>query len=513
MKWTSTNRLIIGLAFLVGVSDAVAEAPANPTAIAARAWRQGNEWQILDEYREFLRIPNESTDKANVARNAQHLMRMMERRGLHPRLLEEPDAAPVVYGEWLAANATATYVFYAHYDGQPVEPKEWATPPFEPALRTARMDKGGEIIPPAERGRQVDPEWRIYARGASDDKAGVMALLSAVDALKASGIQPRANLKFVFEGEEEIGSLHLEKILASNKPLLEGDLWVICDGTIHASGRQSIVFGVRGIQPVEITVYGANRDLHSGQFGNWAPNPAMMLAQLLATMKDREGRVLIDGFYDGVIPLTETERKALGEVPNNDDELMRSLGLARVDGGGAKLVDLYYLPTLNIRGLSSGRVGGQVATIIPSTATAAFDIRLVKGITREQAVARLTAHVRKQGFFVTSTPPDEATRLKHDRVAQVVADSVGYEAARTSMDSAVAKKLVASVESVRGPLALLPTAGGSLPLDMIERALGSPTITVPIVNQDNNQHAKNENLRLQNFWDSIEMLAVVLSME
>jgi acetylornithine deacetylase/succinyl-diaminopimelate desuccinylase-like protein len=239
----------------------------------------------------------------------------------------------------------------------------------------------------------------------------------------------------------------------------------------------------------------------------------MMLAQLLASMKDGEGRVLVEHFYDGVLPLSDMERKAVAEIPDTDVEQMRGLWLARTDGGGKKLAELINLPSLNIRGLSSGRTGSQAATIIPSSATAAIDMRLVKGVTREQAIARLVAHIRKQGFYVTTSEPDEATRLQHDKVALVVVDAAGANAVRTPMDMPIAQKVIAALRSVRTPLVLQPTTGGTLPLDVIEETLGVPTITVPIANHDNNQHTKNENIRLQNLWNGIEVQAALLMME
>jgi acetylornithine deacetylase/succinyl-diaminopimelate desuccinylase-like protein len=509
-----TDCILVGFLLSAALGQrSSAEAQANPAAVAARQWCQTNEGQILAEYLQFLRIPNVSRDISNVRRNAEHLVQMMEKRGLHPCLLEVDEAPPLVYGELLSPGATATYVFYAHYDGQPVDPKEWATPPFEPALRTARLDKGGEVVPFPGEGQSFNPEWRIYARAASDDKAPILAILSALDALNAAGMKPRANLKFAFDGEEEIGSPHLKEILRANIELLRGDLWLICDGPEHASGRQTAVFGVRGIQPLEVTVYGANRELHSGHYGNWAPNPAMMLAQLLASMKDGEGRVLVEHFYDGVLPLSDMERKAVDEIPDTDIEQMHGLWLARVEGGGKKLAELINLPSLNIRGLSSGRTGSQAATIIPSSATVAIDMRLVKGVTRDQTVARLVDHIRKQGFYVTSSELDKATRRQHDKVALVVVDAAGANAVRTPMDIPVAQKVIAALRSVRTPLVLQPTTGGTLPLDVIEETLGVPTITVPIANYDNNQHTKDENIRLQNLWNGIEVQAALLMMD
>src|SRR6185503_20651128 len=164
-------------------------------------------------------------------------------------------------------------------------------------------------------GEKIDPEWRIYARSASDDKAGVFAILTALESLKAKGITPTVNIKLLFEGEEEAGSQHLGQIISQSKALLKADAFIVCDGPVHQSGRKQVVFGVRGDTNVDLTVYGAKRPLHSGHYGNWAPNPANILARLLASMKDESGRVTIAGWYDNIEPLGEVERRAIAEAP------------------------------------------------------------------------------------------------------------------------------------------------------------------------------------------------------
>ncbi|MEQ1871420.1 MAG: M20/M25/M40 family metallo-hydrolase [Vicinamibacterales bacterium] len=489
-----------------------AQAQDNAGARAARVWRQAHERQILDEYVAFLKIPNVSRDLVNVRRNADYLLREMQRRELKPRLLEVPGAAPVVYGEILVPGATHTYVFYSHYDGQPLDPKEWTTPPFEPTLRTDRLDRGGKVVPFPPVGQRIDPEWRLGARSASDAKAAIFSILTAVEALKAAGVQPRANIKFVFEGEEEMESPNFGRILAANKELLKADLWFICDGPEDPGGRLTVVFGVRGIQKMEVTVYGPNRALHSGHYGNWAPNPGLMLSQLLASMKDADGRVLVEHFYDGVVPLTAAELAAIAES-DSDAVQKKELGLGRVDGSGKSLGELISLPSLNIRGISSGRVGDQAANIIPTTATAAIDMRLVKGVTKEGQVSRVLDHIRKQGYFIVTSEPDDATRLAHPKVAKVVVGTDGYNAARTPMDLPLAQQVLATARSVRSPIAVKPTSGGSTPLDTIQNVLGTQTISIPIANYDNNQHSSNEDIKLQNLWNGFETHAALMTME
>jgi len=439
---------------------------------------------------DLLAIPNLASDQPNIRRNAAAVEAILEKRDVKTQLLEVPDAPPVVYGAIESPGAARTVIFYAHYDGQPLDPKEWATPPWHPVLR----------------------DGRIYARSASDDKAPILAIATALDALHAAGIPLRSNIKFVFEGEEEAGSPHLASILAKYRDLLASDVWLICDGPVHQSRRQQIVFGARGITTLDITTYGPKRELHSGHYGNWAPNPAMMLARLLASMKDDDGRVTIDRFYDGIEPLSETERRAVAEAPDVDRDLMRELWLGSTEGGGKKLVELLNVPSLNIRGMSAARTGAQASNVIPSTATASIDIRLVKGIDHDTAARRVIEHIRKQGYYIVDRDPDADTRMTHARVAKVVVEPGGYNAARTSMDLPISQWVLRTAESARGPVVKLPTMGGSVPLYMIEETLHAPTITVPIANHDNNQHSFDENIRLDNLWDGIDLLAALLAM-
>ncbi|HEY6484367.1 MAG TPA: M20/M25/M40 family metallo-hydrolase, partial [Steroidobacteraceae bacterium] len=499
-------------AALLGLVCAVTVGRAeSPASAAADHWRQQHEGQILQEFLGFVAIPNESHDRLGIEKNAQQLLQMMGKRHLAPRLLRLATGSPVVYGERLVPGARHTYVFYAHYDGQPVDPAEWTTPPFRPVLRTGRLDSGAQAVGFSAAGHFA-PDWRIYARSAADDKAQVYALLAALDALDAAGLQPAANLKFVFDGEEEINSPSLDPILSAHRELLRGDLWIICDGPEHSSGRQTVVFGARGVQSLEITVYGAVRALHSGHYGNWAPNPAMMLAHLLSSMRDADGTVRIAHFYDDVSPLGAAEKQALAAVPDTDAQQMHDLQIARTEGGGRKLAELITLPALNVRGLTSGRVGADANNAIPISATASLDVRLVKSMPHEKIAALIVEHIHQQGYFITDHPPTAAMRRRYPWIALVSIDPNGYDAVRMPMDQPLAQQLLSTLASVRQPLVALPTMGGSVPLDGIERILGAPVILVPIVNFDDNQHARDENLRLGNLWQGIATHAALFMM-
>jgi len=482
----------------------------NPASQAARQWRQQHERAIMDEFVALLAIPNIAADRANIQRNAETIARMMEKRGIAAKLVSVPGGNPVVFGEIKTPGATRTVVFYAHYDGQPLDPKEWATPPFTPTLRDKQIERDGQVIPLPAAGKPFDPEWRMYARGSADDKAPIIAMLTAVDAIRAAGLKLKSNVKFAFEGEEEAGSVNLAKTLEANKDLFSGDVWLSCDGPLHQTRRQSITFGARGISTVDITVYGPRGELHSGHYGNWAPNPAMMLVQLLASMKDASGRVLVDHFYDGIEPFSETEKRAVAEAPDVDADLMREFWLGSTENAPRKLAELITLPSLNIRGMASSRVGNQASNVIPATATVTIDMRLVKGMDPRQTADRLIDHVRKQGFFVVDQEPSADVRRAHPKVALIVRRNA-ENPHRVSMDLPISQEVIRTVESARGPAVKIPTSGGTGP-DVAEHVLGMTEIGIPMGNHDNNQHSYNENLRLQNLWDGIELMAALLTM-
>jgi acetylornithine deacetylase/succinyl-diaminopimelate desuccinylase-like protein len=489
------NALRNTAAFAVFFSFALISVAQTPKE-AADQWRAAHEQQILQEFTALLSIPNVASDRANIQRNADVLTALLEKRHVVAKQLTASGANPVVYGEIKTPGAKHTIVFYAHYDGQPVNPDDWESrAPFTPMTK---MVKG---------------EPRIYARSASDDKAAIVAQLTALDALQAAHIPIKANVRFVWEGEEEAGSTNLGAVLEKYRGELGGDVWLICDGPVDQSGRQSVVFGARGVTHLAITLYGPNRELHSGHYGNWAPNPAMMLAQLLGGMEDTKGHVLVPHYYDGIAPLTPLEKQAIAEAPRNEEMLMQEFGLGHANGGGKPLVELLNEPTLNIDGFASARTGAKANNVVPSTATVDIDVRLVKGLDWKTQQQRVVDYVVAQGYFVTDELPDKTMLLAHPRVAYVNRDKVGYNAVRTPMDLPIAKEVIAAVERARGPVVKLPTMGGSVPLEVIEKALGTHTITVPIANYDNNQHSANENIRLQNLWDGIETMAALEAME
>jgi acetylornithine deacetylase/succinyl-diaminopimelate desuccinylase-like protein len=466
------------------------------------AWVGAHQKEIVAELLEALAIPNVAADTPNIRRNADHLKAMLARHGFAAEILETT-GNPLVYGALDVPGAARTLLFYCHYDGQPVDAAKWNQPdPFRPVLR----GDGAEA--------------RIYARSASDDKAPIVALLAAVDALTAQGISPSSNIRVILDGEEEASSPSLVPAIARYKDKLRADLMIILDGPGHSSGRPTVVYGARGIATVDLTVFGPKSGVHSGNYGNWMPNPAMRLATLLASMKDDEGRVRIEGYYDTVTPPTAEERAMLDAVPDDSAKMLAAFGVAAPEKAFPKLQDAMQMPTLNIRGLASSFVGPGARTIVPDRATAALDIRLVKETTGLDLVAKLRGHIVQQGYHLVDPAtelragtPDDATRAKYGKLARLTVVGPIIEAFRTPAADRHARALVASLTRTFGQSPVqLRTLGGTVPIAPFIEALGFPALLVPTVNFDNNQHEENENLRVATFLDSIVTIAAVLRM-
>lgn len=478
---------------------------------------QTNQHRWLNEYVQFLSIPNVLGDSINIARNANYISAWLNKLGVQGELLMsgKPNSAPVVYGS-VYVGAPITIAFYAHYDGQPVNPKQWADglQPFVPVLYSDRLDRGGLKIPFPAHQQKIEPLWRLYARGASDDKAGVFSIITAYESLLKTGQKPAVNIKFFFEGEEEAGSINLAEIFSKYKDKLAADLWVICDGPRHISGKKQVVFGVRGDVNLDLKVYASNRPLHSGNYGNWAPNPAMRLAQLLASMKDANGNVLINGFYDDVMPLTETEKAAIAKIPKIESTLQEDLALGQPDGNGKSFMELLQRPTLNINGMQSANVGALAANVIPTEATAVLDLRLVLGNDVDRQIEKLKKHIIKQGYQIIDHEPTDNERRKYPLLAKLTQRTGGYNAQRTPMQLPLPQKVSAAISTtVNYDVIQVPSLGGSLPLYLFEQKLGAKPITVPVVNYDNNQHAENENMILQYLWEGVETFAAIMGMK
>jgi acetylornithine deacetylase/succinyl-diaminopimelate desuccinylase-like protein len=495
------RRLVLTVATLAAALGAVPAA--QSTRIAA--WRAQQERAIVDELLQLVAIPNVAGNDTEMRRNAERLKTLFEKRGFTVELTEGP-GSPVVFASLDVPKPRGTLTLYIHYDGQPVDASEWTRcKPFGPCLYNGSVPVKHEGL------NTFDPQWRVYGRSASDDKGPIIAVLNAVDALRATGDGPLWNLRVVLDGEEEAGSANFRRFAATRKDALQADLAITLDGPRHPSGRPTMYFGVRGGAGLTITVYGAKNDLHSGNYGNWAPDPSMRLAKLLASMKDDDGRVTIAGFYDDVTPLTRTEQAALDDMPNVEGQLKQDFSVVMPERPEERLERKLNHPTLSILVMESG--GGFDAparSAIPAKASARIEMRLVHGLEPKKQNGLVVEHIRRQGYFVLEgRDPTDSERMTHQKIARVDLRG-GSTAPRVSLDDPMATRVVGALTRGGAPLVRLPTLGGGMPFSVFSERM--PTVGLSIVNHDNNQHGADENLRLQNLWEGIEMVAAILTM-
>jgi acetylornithine deacetylase/succinyl-diaminopimelate desuccinylase-like protein len=501
--------LLVGL--LCGAGAAQTPSP-QAVRNAVRDYRQHHEAEIVRGYADLLSVPNVASDTANIHANADLIAALLQKRGFKTRFLAAGGSPPAIYGELLAPGSRHTILWYAHYDGQPVDQSQWAGDPWIPVLRDGLLESGGRMVAFDSLRPPLNPEWRIYARGSGDDKAPIQALLTALDALHAARIPIGVNLKILFEGEEEAGSPHLETILRENAELLHGDVWILSDGPVSQTRRMQLYFGARGITDLEMTVYGPTRVLHSGHYGNWAPNPAALLVDLLDHMRDVSSHILIPGYYDDVRPLSVGEKQALAQMPDVDALLKQELAVGWTESNGAALPMAIAQPALNIRGIEAGHVESKAQNAIPTLAKASIDFRLVPDQKVEKVKTRVEEFIAQQGFTIVRQDPDPEMRRLHAKVIKLSWGNGGYKSARTDMNEPAVRPIVAAIEQTLGePVIKMPLLGGSIPMYLFTDVLKTPVFGLPIANHDDNQHAANENLRLQNLWDGIEVFAGILA--
>ncbi|MBY8825693.1 M20/M25/M40 family metallo-hydrolase [Sphingomonas colocasiae] len=498
------RRLPLSIAVLVAAPAFAAPVKADPV----RQYRIAHEWEIVRELADFVAIPNAGRTAAEMEPNVRALDAMLRRRGFTVTRIQTDGGKPSIIARLDVAGARRTLGFYAHFDGQPVSQPDWRTPPFEPVLRAgAAVD--APVIDLAGKPVALPPEARLYGRSASDDKAPIVAILRAMDALRAGGQAPAANVILFLDGDEESGSPDIAAQLRDHAGALKADLWILCDGPVHSSGAQQVILGARGVASLELTAYGPARGLHSGHYGNWVPNPALALARLLAAMRDEDGVVTIPGFEDGVKLADAEEQRLLDALPAVEDGLRRDLRIGRTLGS-PRLMDGVIRPALNIRGISAGAVGDKAANVIPTRAMASIDMRLVPGQVPDHVRAVTERFFRDQGWFVTAREPDAETLLSHVKVLRAEWGP-GYPGYRAAASAPGTQAVIRAVTRALGkPPLVTPMLGGSIPMSVIADGLATPAVLLPTVNADNAQHAANENLRLRNLWDGIDMFAAIL---
>ncbi|MBY0488530.1 MAG: M20/M25/M40 family metallo-hydrolase [Gemmatimonadaceae bacterium] len=487
-------------------------AQAQPLRPQVDAWRRAHEREILDEAFALFAIPNVASNQDDIAKNVAFLTQAFAKRGVALTTLRAPSGgSPALFGELRVPGATRTVVFYAHYDGQPVAGGGWDADPFVPELRRYKNSVAQEAAPLPAKGDTIDPELRIRARSASDDKGPIIAMLAALDAMKAAKRSATVNVKFFLEGEEEAGSNHLGELLKTYKNQLTADAWLFFDGPTHVSGRPQLVLGVRGVMGADITFYGANRALHSGHYGNWAPNPAVLAAQFVASIRDVDGRIRIANFYDDVPAISASDKQLAAALSVSDDSVRTSLGLAHTEANNAPLGERIMYPALNVRGIRAGNVGTGAANAVPTSASVSLDFRLVPNQQPARIKQLLEAHLASLGYTVTRDVNAAAKSTDRSKLVSITWDE-GYTSVRVASTLApvqAVKRLMTSAYGVE-PFTM-PILGGSLPLFHFVEQLGATVITVPTVNADNSQHAPNENLCVRNLWDAIAVMAELMT--
>jgi acetylornithine deacetylase/succinyl-diaminopimelate desuccinylase-like protein len=428
--------------------------------------------QDLNTWKKLVAQPSVSAQNIGVRECSQMVKALMEDCGLTTQVFETP-GQPILYGELITNPAAPTVLFYGHYDVQPPEPLEaWKSPPFEPTIR----------------------DGRLYGRGAADNKGQLLAHLLAVRSYLAVNGSLPINVKFVIEGEEESGSIHIPQFIEAQRDLLAADLVYTSDGPLQSDGTPVVFFGVRGMLAIELEIETSSQDNHSGNKGGVIKNAAWELVKLLATMIDVQGNVTIDGFYDDVLEPSQFELQLLEKLPYDPEALAKVFGVEKIDLEKKE----FYLrnclqPTLTINGLVSGYTGSGVKTIIPGRAVAKLDMRLVNDQDPMDIFAKIQAHVAKHN------PQVKVTHMGN------------MPPSRTPADIPVGKVVVDAVRKASGkePV-VLPSLGASLPDYLWTKLLGLPSVGVPYANADESNHAPNENMKLECFYNGIHTTAQVI---
>lgn len=494
--------------FLVSLLLLVVSVSAQQNALDKLA--EKNALASLPEFYELLSIPNVASQHQDIEKNIVWCESAFAKRGFTTQRLNTT-TVPLLLAERKVKKSAKTVLIYLQIDGQPVNPALWdQESPWTPVLKEQDNLGKWNIINNDKLKGDINRDWRIFARSTSDAKGPAAAFLASLDALKELKQEPNYNIKVIMDFEEELGSPRLPAAVTTYKNELRADWFIIFDGPRHVSNQPTLTFGARGICEITLTTFGPRAHMHSGNYGNYAPNPALRLSQLLASMKDEEGRVIIPGFYDGIV-LTDEEKRTLKQVPDNEEELKQFLGIAKPDQVAPNFQEAMQYPTLNIRGLDALYIGEKARTLIPAWATAEIDIRLVPSSNPERLIELVRQHVISKGYHVVATEPTEEERMKYPKIA-AIQSSISYGAFQTPFDSELGLWLDRAMQKAfqKEPIKIR-TAGGSIPISPFVVTLGIPAVAVPTVNADNNQHAENENIRLGNYIDAVKTFVCILT--
>lgn len=458
---------------------------------------------------EFLLLPNNGLYVEQTKQNLEWCVRAMKNRKFETRILVSNDV-PHLYAQRVFNPKLPWVLFYLQMDGQPADSANWSQKnPYQATLKR-KVNDHWESMDLGTR-NEYDPDWRIFARSVSDSKGPAIAFLSALDILMERKINPEFNIKIIMDFQEEMGSPSLPSLVKNNQDLFLARMVLIMDGTRHVSNLPTLNFGARGIATIRLKVFGAKNELHSGQYGNYAPNPVFKLARLLADMKDDSGRVTIPGYYDDV-HLSNQEKALINDMPGDEKTLTTTLGIAAPDHVGNTYEESLQYPSLNVRGLKAAAVGSEVRTIIPSVAIAELDLRLVPETDGEKMVMLVKNFIAAQGYYFVMDQPTDEERASHANLISFEYE-IGSKPFRADLNSPAGVWLGSAMDRTfgKGNYVKQRTTGGSQPIEPFITTLTIPAVSIRIPNPDNNIHAADENLRIGNFIEGIQMCLGILT--
>ncbi len=470
--------------------------------------------ESIESFREFLSIKNDANYKNEMKPLIEWGINNFKKYGFEVERLETPEL-PLLLASKVISEDLNTLLIYLQFDGQPVDNSKWDQENPYKAVLKERINNEYKITDWSRLDNITfddikKEDLRIFARSASDAKGPVMMILNALEIMKRNSIELEYNLKVIMDFEEEISSPNLADAVKKYSSKLKSDALLIFDGPKHPSNLPTLTFGARGISDITLITYGPIVPQHSGHFGNYAPNPVFRMSEILSSMKDPNGRVTIPGFYDG-IELDEKTLEILAEVPDDEEKMMNDMQFKKPDNVGKNYQESIQYPSINVRGIESGWVREEVRTIVPSECIAEIDVRLVLESDPIRLHNLIKSHIEELGYYVIDRRPTKDERLKHDKIVTFVS-SFDYDAFRTDIESEIGKWLVKSLKKTFGIEPVKKrTSGGSVPISPFVNTLGIPAVTVPTVNQDNNQHSPNENIKIENYITGIETYLGILT--
>ena len=470
----------------------------------------------IDEFIEFLSYPNDANFESDMYKLIEWTENKFKSLDFQVDKLDT-ETIPLLLASKHISDDYKTILIYMHLDGQPVDSSKWNQEnPFKPVYKLKKdgefIDYDSTKIEELDYNTIKDKDIRIFARASSDAKGPVMMLIQAIKFMNLNNIDRKLNLKLVMDFEEEKGSPSLPDAVKKHSSILKSDALLIFDGPRHESDLPTLNFGNRGISSITLKTYGPIVSQHSGHFGNYAPNPVFRMSNILSSMKDENGIVKINGYYDG-ITISDQVKKYLDNVPDDEESMLDKMQFKKPESVGESYQEAIQFPSLNVRGIRAGWVEDEVRTIVPAECIAEIDVRLVIESDGYRLHNLIKQHIESLGYIVLDHEPSKEERMKFDKIVKFNS-TVSYPAFRTDIDSDLGNWLFKTLTKTFGVTPVRKrTSGGSVPISPFVNVLNIPAVGVPTVNKDNNQHSPNENIKLINYIEGIESFVGILSSE